>query len=353
MSNTIHVIAPCPPPITGMTIATQAVVDSLGSGVRIYTFSRTENLSPWKWSILRQLKIFILTIKAALRSRGRDNIYLVPSSSNAGLFFDLIRALLLRFAFKRIWLHHHVSSYCNETNVLLQLTLWVLSPKARHVVLDATMAAKLEAHYGAEYFFTLNNASLIAAPPSMPAAAKEHLTIGFIGNLTRQKGLIDALSLMETASTLSDRFRFTIAGPLVDPALSKHLTKFVSQAPLHRQYNGAISGAEKQAFFNDVDVLLFPTQYKNEAQPLTIYEGMSYGCAVLATNLGGIGEQLAGLGTCFEPEHYLEQCVELVRAWGDEPQKLEAAQRAAWHQFSKHKRMADRQLSRLGDVLCS
>ena len=349
----IHVIAPCPPPVTGMTIASKAVADSLGARARIHAFSKSNRTGSWQWSVTRQVVCTSMMLKAAFNSRGRMNVYWVPSSSIGGLIADTVRALLLRVAFRRVWLHHHVSSYCNKKNPLMTILLKILSSKARHVVLNATMANKLEVLYGAKYFFVLNNASLVQRGADITLDKRKPLTVGFLGNLTREKGVIEALATMRTISELHSDLSFLIAGPLVDAEVSESLDAFVSCDPVRRKHLGLVTGTEKQAFYQDVDILLFPTKYKNEAQPLTIYEGLANGCVVLATPFGGIPEQLAGLNTCFESEDYLSKSVELISEWIDQPEKLNAAQIAARDQFERHRKISEKQLIELEDALCS
>jgi len=353
MRAKIHLVVPCPPPVTGMTLASKAVADSLGTQAQIYTFSRPRRMTAWQWSVARQVMCTSMMLKAALRSRGRANIYWVPSSSTGGLIADTVRALLLRVAFRRGWIHHHVSSYCNKKNILMTIILRILSSKTRHVVLDATMACKLEELYTAKHFFTLNNASLVHAPLDEAQRIEKSYTVGFLGNLTREKGVTEALATMTAISELSDDFNFIIAGPLIDSGLSNGLNSFLSSDPLRREYLGSVNDIEKQAFYKKVDILLFPTKYKSEAQPLTIYEGLGSGCAVLATRVGGISEQLSGLNTCFESKDYLSKAVKLVSEWIEQPEKLHAAQTAARHQFEQHRRMSKSQLIKLEDALCS
>jgi glycosyltransferase involved in cell wall biosynthesis len=336
-----------------MTLASKAVADSLGSRAKIYTFSKSSKMTAWQWSIARQVTSTLMMLRAALSSRGHANIYLVPSSSTGGLVTDITRALLLRLAFRRIWLHHHVSSYCNEKNILMTIMLRILSSKTRHVVLDANMAHKLEARYAVQHFFTLNNASLVRAPSVAPQRVGKALTVGFLGNLTQEKGVREALVTMEAISELSDDFRFVIAGPVIDSALLENVDDFLTSDPLRRKHLGAVSGIEKQMFYEEVDILLFPTKYKNEAQPLTIYEGMANSCVVLATPLGGIPEQLSGLNTCFESRDYLERSVEIISEWIEQPERLQNAQMAARRQFERHRKISERQLSQLEDALSS
>ena len=53
-------------------------------------------------------------------------------------------------------------------------------------------------------------------------------------------------------------------------------------------YVGRKVGEEKEAFFRQSDVFVFPTYYYNECFPLVILEAMEYKLPVISTNEGGI-----------------------------------------------------------------
>ena len=66
------------------------------------------------------------------------------------------------------------------------------------------------------------------------------------------------------------------------------------------EYRGALYGADKDAFFEAIDVFIFPTRYKNEAQPTVIFEAMSRGVPILSYERGCIKGQVGGAGAVFD-----------------------------------------------------
>src|SRR4029077_16115808 len=57
-------------------------------------------------------------------------------------------------------------------------------------------------------------------------------------------------------------------------------------------YLGPVYDEAKTAFYRDLDILLFPTDYANEAEPLVIHEAMRSGVHVIACDRGAISEML-------------------------------------------------------------
>ena len=58
------------------------------------------------------------------------------------------------------------------------------------------------------------------------------------------------------------------------------------------KYHGVIDGQLKQEFLNNADILILPTYYKIEGQPICIIEALSFGMPVITTDYRGIPEQI-------------------------------------------------------------
>jgi glycosyltransferase involved in cell wall biosynthesis len=82
-----------------------------------------------------------------------------------------------------------------------------------------------------------------------------------------------------------------IAGPLQED-IAEMRDEFV-QRP-NAKYLGPVYGADKQRFFEQLDFLVFPSYYANEAEPLVVLESLSYGVPVIATKRGCLESMLAG-----------------------------------------------------------
>lgn len=53
-------------------------------------------------------------------------------------------------------------------------------------------------------------------------------------------------------------------------------------------YHGSKYGNEKESFFQNADIFIFPTFYHNECFPLVLLEAMQHGLPCIASNEGGI-----------------------------------------------------------------
>lgn len=62
------------------------------------------------------------------------------------------------------------------------------------------------------------------------------------------------------------------------------------------EWVGPVSGGDKDAFYRSLDVFVFPSEYRFEAQPLVVLEALSYGVPCLVTDQGYMGELVQKTG---------------------------------------------------------
>lgn len=107
----------------------------------------------------------------------------------------------------------------------------------------------------------------------------------FLGKLVKEKGIYDLLNtISQHKSELSQIMKLKICGFYHEDLLCNtihelSLNDFVS-------FEGYTRGMEKVELLNWANILFLPSYF--EAQSVSILEGMSYGLAVLASNVGGI-----------------------------------------------------------------
>jgi len=86
--------------------------------------------------------------------------------------------------------------------------------------------------------------------------------------------------------------RFEIAGPVLEEAVQTRLNELLATHSGRVLYHGPVYGRAKDAFYDRVDVFLFPTKWKQEAQPNVIYEAFAGGAAVVAFARGCIPDMI-------------------------------------------------------------
>ncbi|KRA45698.1 glycosyltransferase family 4 protein [Devosia sp. Root635] len=327
-SPAIHFVCVTPPPVTGMTNVSAAMAIRLAEKYPVvgYRINRPEGISNRRWSATKHVRLIAGAMQAALRARNGDYVYMTPDSGN-GLIGSLIMLAMLRIMGRQVVMHHHVFSYLNETSLVSRLFFRIARHGVRHIVLCGRMGELMQSRYGGGFEVVVqSNAALVGAAASRPERLALR-TIGYLSNITTDKGIDTFLA---TAEQLADRYpdlKVLIAGPAASEAVRGLVEQFVAKNTKNRQYLGPVYGADKAKFFEQVDVLLFPTRYKNEAEPLVIFEAARAGTLVIASDRGCICEQIADRDLVVpDADDFVQRAAGRVGTWIDDP----AAFATAW-----------------------
>ncbi|MDP9073730.1 MAG: glycosyltransferase family 4 protein, partial [Actinomycetota bacterium] len=169
---------------------------------------------------------------------------------------------------------------------------------------------------------------------------------GHMSNLCHTKGLVEVVAVYRRLRSEHPMTHLSLAGPTQCATASALLTSLADDP--HVSWVGAIDGPTKDEFLRSVDVFLFPSRYKIEAEPLVVWEAASAGCPVIATTRGCLGQQVtAAHGWTFSEERFVDEAVSLIESLLAEPGGLAAAQTECARAAKDAKAYAERQLASL------
>ena len=345
----LGVVTILPPPITGQTLVSQAMCAILAERLPLALTAIRNNRGRGgiSWTLRKHAHVTAALARLALgrlTARRSQRGYFVPDAGG-GLWFNILQALVMRVAFEKVWFHHHVFSYVREPNGRMRAIHAILGHRLHHIALGETMARGLRSHYNTDQVTVLGNTPFVADSPQATARTRLR-TLGFLGNITRDKGVGLFMEVAEGILASDPEACCRIAGPIRDPALRAEVESFCALDPERRIWLGPVRGDDKTAFLQDIDVLLFPSLYPNEALPMTIYEALAAGTPVLATSRGCIPDQLEGLGWDFPDTDFAEKATATMAEWRANPTAFAAASRTAAQQFEtqliKHRAALDR-----------
>lgn len=217
-------------------------------------------------------------------------------SGGFGQLMDVPFIALAQLFGMEIYFHHHSFAYINRPTWYTRLAIRC-APRGRHLVLCEMMRGELARIYDLppERVQVLSNLGLIeladAAPQDSGRAAQDDtINVGFLSNITAAKGIFTFFEVIRLAQEMNIPVCARIAGP-VEATIRERFDAELARTPCVR-YLGPTHGAQKQEFFRSIDVLLFPTTYHNEAEPLVVLEARSHGVSVVAYTRGCIGAML-------------------------------------------------------------
>ena len=222
---------------------------------------------------------------------GRKILYL-STAGGYGQLFELPFLALARLLRARIWYHHHSFQYLEKQQLLTSCSFGISGVNANHITLCSTMQERLSQLYGIqpEQGRVLSNSGLLSLPTSPPAIIRTRLrTLGFLSNISFEKGISDFIELCEALQRRNIDFQARVAGPCDSPKVKQYLSDATHRID-QLEYIGPCYGNDKTAFFDSIDVFVFPSRYRNEAEPLVIHEANSRAVHVIASPRGCIQE---------------------------------------------------------------
>ena len=336
----ILMIGAFPPPLHGMSAVNAAVRQRLtdaGADLSIVNVAAS-SVHRGFWSRLGRLpRILWGLLRLACARNVRNGALYMSVSGGFGQAYDLLFVLLARAKSLRIFLHHHSFAYLDHSSSITAMLLKAAGSSACHIVLSDGMAERLQACYpGVATVVSVSNAALLLADDGQSPPMRERLgVVGFISNISIEKGVHEFLDVCAAAQELGLPIRATLAGPFQDAEVEKSVRDRLKRLP-GVAYMGPIYGEQKAKFFAGIDVLLFPTRYANEAEPLTIHEAMSAGIPVIAYGRGAIPEILTPACGKVVPvgDEFTQAAIGQIVAWLATPQALESASLAASARFA-------------------
>jgi len=109
----------------------------------------------------------------------------------------------------------------------------------------------------------------------------------FMGSISEKKGVFDLLKVI-TAN--KDYYKEKIKVVIGGNGETDRLKQYIAGNQLESivKYAGWVTGEQKIQLLNECDIYILPSY--NEGLPVSILEAMSYGKAIISTNVGGIPE---------------------------------------------------------------
>jgi glycosyltransferase involved in cell wall biosynthesis len=289
-NNVIALVGAFPPPVHGMSVVNEAIKNELikcDAEHIIFDVSQRDVTRNFISRISRVYKVIIQLLKFIGKINTWDVLY-ISQSGGKGRIYELCFVLIAIMLRRRVYLHHHSFSYLDQKDLLANIIFSLSNTLLLHVVLCKKMSEKIKHLYGSSIStFVLSNASFIKRNNNV--RLKNSLTtLGFISNIVEDKGIFEFLDLFNKL-TQKMTIKGVIAGPFLSEKVKKNVMLIVDEYE-NLEYRGACYGSDKELLFHELDLLVFPTKYKNEAEPLVIYEAYSYAVPVIAWGRGCIDD---------------------------------------------------------------
>jgi glycosyltransferase involved in cell wall biosynthesis len=337
VTRKVAFVAPLPPPVHGFSNICAAMLRLLEARSTVGVFNRAPRGGARRAG-LRALADPLRYLAWCARNRDAD-LYL-GLSGGRGQLIDWPYLLIGKALRRRIFVHHHSYAYINAPSRLSRL-LFALLRGETHIVLSEGMGADLKRVYGLDpsRVRVVSNAAFFdAAPERGPDRAPDlPIQLGYLSAISQEKGIEEFFAVLAELKRAGIPYRAYVAGPAT-PAAAEGLAQLLASAG-DVAHCGPVYGKAKAAFLRSLDILLFPTRYANEAEPLVIHEAMRSGVHVIASRRGAIAEILShGGGIACAESGFVDTALESIRRFAADPAALRLAQRAT---LERARRMGD------------
>lgn len=329
----VLIIGPTPPPYHGVSVMTQALLDSdLKKSFRLLYLDLTDRRGlqyvnkPDLYDVFLFLKQWTYLLKMLIRERP-EVTYIPICQTKVGFIRDSLLIWSASFFRSRVVAHLHGGNFrvwyegsAGWVKLLIQKTL---KRVARVVVLGESFRSLFEGLVTREKISVVPNGiqwSKDFQPNEEKFLKKRPFRILYIGSLSRSKGTPVLLAAIPFVIRDRKEVEFIFAGTWPRVEEQHEAESFIHQHGLapYTQFTGHVDGEKKQALFESADLLVF-SGVQQEGQPLVVIEAMAAGLPVVATDRGCLRETVVDGVTGLivppnSPEDIAKQLIRLIES---------------------------------------
>ena len=303
-------IGPLPPPITGQSMAFEALVRSMPpeAGFAVdFSFRSSGRLR----QLLHWMRLLVRCAFLLLFSR--RHVYITIAQSPAGFLRDAIVILMATLLRRKTICHLHGGNYdrfyASQGKMFRALIRFTLARADTLVVLSEQLRTMFcfDARLPTKVVVVENG---LPYPDEVTTCIPDHaedagapLRLLYLSNLIPSKGYgLLAEAILELKRTQSFSLTCDFCGTFYsldesgriwkDPSAEARFLHWIQANGVQNEvrYLGEVSGDEKHKVLCNAQVFVLPTTYVNEGQPISIIEAMAFGNAVIATKYRAISD---------------------------------------------------------------
>lgn len=326
MTRNVFLIGALPPPVHGFSAVTAAMADRLKEKCNVLKINRTPHFR-FKHKYLSVINLpfhFFLLIGffSKCLSKKSKSFYF-GLSGGLGLYIDILFLMVIRLVGGDLVLHHHNFTYINYRYRSIDFIL-KLHPRAKHIFLCDCMRDKFLSRYkdnvpvGFDGIIVSNhafveNSTVQSLLVSQSPLLNKEIKLGFLSNITLDKGIFEFLRICDYFENHGYKVSAVIGGPISSGSVQEILHEFAIRD--YVDYRGGLYGPDKRKFFSEINFLVFPSKYVNEAEPLVVIEAMSYGIPVISSDIGclsGLVVDELGISVDLDDDTWCETILKFV-----------------------------------------
>lgn len=295
-SADVIVISQLPPPVHGSTIMTGTFIDACAAmGLTTSLVDRRFSSSVEEiggTSVRKLLKAFSLSARlwrAVGRHRSASIVFFTTNRAPS-FWMDVIISLLLRVRRRAYIAYVHTSGYSQlaEAGSLHERGVRLMLGGASSVVVLGDSMKEDIARFNASVQVIPNT---VTGVESAPVEINDRPQMTFVSNLIPGKGAEDFMRIAARCLAAVPKAHAVVVGRSSMPNYTDELQSMLPPEVRARvRFSGPLYDADRDRVVAASSVLVFPSTYRFEAQPLTLLESLRLAVPVVAYDVGGVGD---------------------------------------------------------------
>lgn len=304
MKKNILFIMHMPPPIHGAAMVGKWIHDSKIVNHEFNCFyinpSISNNISEvGKIKFRKLFLIFSLLLKIvkSIYKIKPDLCYYTPTSDGFGIYRDALTISLLRFFKIKVVLHFHNKGVKNYSRSKCARCAYnIIFRKVKIILLANELLNDIDQFVSTNDIYILPN----GIPQNIDETEYKEITtirnqnnnrvrLLYLSNMMSEKGIWVLLEACEILSNCGIDYECHYVGNWGDTTADEFQNKIIQKGLEEKVFcEGPKYGNEKDYYFRNSDIFIFPTYYHGETFGLVLLEAMEYGLPCITTPEGGI-----------------------------------------------------------------
>jgi glycosyltransferase involved in cell wall biosynthesis len=317
------VIGPLPPPVHGVAVSTQLVLqnEQLATAFDVVHLDTTDsrpidNFGRW------DAKNVLLGLNALRRLvghlvRGKGVVYLPLSENSGGFLRDSLFIWLAAIFRWRTAVHIRNSMFVRFYESQPALLRWWIRRTMRAITQVAVLGEVLRPLM--DGFVERTRISVVpnGTPEfEMPQCERDRSLVLYLSNISRKKGADIAIKAARLVAAQDDRARFVFAGGWESSAFECEVRELAAPLGERAEFRAPVAGELKTQLMASARVLLFPVAW-GEGHPRIVLEALAAGLPIVTTDRATIRETVVDGVSGFvlpdpDPEELASRVLELL-----------------------------------------
>lgn len=308
-------IGPLPPPILGESIALKALYDAeklhQDFNVKKINLNRKNFENPGGISFEKIFTDSFAIVRSVFYSLVLKDpiIYISISQTKLGLLRDCLIIHLCKIIGKsKVVVHLHGNNLGGTIDATSGKVQNFIVNTLKKVDIGIVLGSKLSGNYKG----LVNRVEVVSNGIPLDFIRKEELekkerkegiSLLYLSNLMAEKGYIELVKAVASLVSEGHAIKLDLVGGIQNEIEFQKVKRFIEENKVEDsiQYHGIKKGEEKKKFFLESDLMVLPTKYKVEGQPMSIIEGMAAGLPIISSDRGIIAEMIEDCGLLIEP----------------------------------------------------